>query len=251
MKNIIFFGDWEILSKEIPDSSIDLILTDPPWWYKKLPTHFHTMSVSSPPTHGLVGKYKSYKEFCEKMFEEFKRVIKPSGNVCIMANLQMFPTLLVASAKSDLKFKKFFVWCIKDFANPLVHNCFHIVSYFVFIFGGKKTYFDEKEARKFTPKLENFIIIERSEMTKHPFIFQGRKPNKLLELFVLSFSPPGGIVYDPFLGSGSIIKPVVLNNRRLIGSEINDEAETMIRHEAIESGGVFEFLKGETVKLRL
>lgn len=54
---------------------------------------------------------------------------------------------------------------------------------------------------------------------KHPAIF----PEKLAEDHILTWSNPGDIVFDPFLGSGTTAKMAVLNNRKYIGFEISKE----------------------------
>ena len=53
----------------------------------------------------------------------------------------------------------------------------------------------------------------------HPAIF----PEKLAEDHILSWSDPGDLVYDPFLGSGTTAKMAIKNGRNWIGSEISEE----------------------------
>lgn len=45
-------------------------------------------------------------------------------------------------------------------------------------------------------------------------------PLKLAEFFVLSFCPPGGIVVDPFSGSGTTAHAATLHGRRFIGCDV-------------------------------
>jgi len=45
-------------------------------------------------------------------------------------------------------------------------------------------------------------------------------PESLADFFVLSFCPPGGIVCDPFSGSGTTIASAVKNRRRAIGCDL-------------------------------
>ena len=54
---------------------------------------------------------------------------------------------------------------------------------------------------------------------KHPAIF----PEQLAEDHILTWSNPGDIVFDPFLGSGTTAKMAVLNDRKYIGFEISKE----------------------------
>jgi len=54
---------------------------------------------------------------------------------------------------------------------------------------------------------------------KHPAIF----PEQLVKDHILTWSNPGDIVFDPFLGSGTTAKMALLNNRNFIGFEISEE----------------------------
>jgi hypothetical protein len=45
-------------------------------------------------------------------------------------------------------------------------------------------------------------------------------PVWLADFFVLSFCPPGGIVYDPFSGSGTTVHAAVENRRRGLGTDV-------------------------------
>ena len=53
---------------------------------------------------------------------------------------------------------------------------------------------------------------------KHPAIF----PEKLAQDHILSWSNVGDLVYDPFLGSGTVALMAELNGRNYLGSEINE-----------------------------
>ena len=58
-----------------------------------------------------------------------------------------------------------------------------------------------------------------SRNKNHPAIF----PEKLAENHILSWSNPGDIVLDPFLGSGTTAKMAILNKRNYIGFELSKE----------------------------
>ena len=53
----------------------------------------------------------------------------------------------------------------------------------------------------------------------HPAIF----PEKLVEDQIRTWTNPGDLVYDCFMGSGTTAKVAYLMNRRWIGSEISSE----------------------------
>jgi len=52
---------------------------------------------------------------------------------------------------------------------------------------------------------------------QHPAIF----PEQLANDHILSWSNPGDVVYDPFMGSGTTAKMALLNDRHFIGSEMS------------------------------
>lgn len=61
--------------------------------------------------------------------------------------------------------------------------------------------------------------------SKHPAPF----PLKLAEDHILSWSNPGDVVLDCFLGSGTTILAAIRNNRQAIGIEMNEEYCEMAR----------------------
>jgi len=66
-----------------------------------------------------------------------------------------------------------------------------------------------------------FNLFEQREPTKntHPTV----KPTSLMKYLIKLVNPPGGIVYDPFTGSGSTLKAAKLLEIDFIGSEIEKE----------------------------
>jgi DNA modification methylase len=77
-------------------------------------------------------------------------------------------------------------------------------------------------------KLKNNVWIYRTgfnqvtkdkEAYKHPAIF----PEQLANDHIISWSNPGDVVLDPFMGSGTTAKMAVLNDRFFIGFEISPE----------------------------
>ncbi len=48
-------------------------------------------------------------------------------------------------------------------------------------------------------------------------------PPDLIRPCILAGCPKGGIVYDPFMGSGTTAEVAILNNRKYIGSELNPD----------------------------
>ena len=60
---------------------------------------------------------------------------------------------------------------------------------------------------------------ESGTRINHPAVF----PENLASDHILSWSNPGDLVFDPFMGSGTTAKMAILNKRNWIGSEISKE----------------------------
>lgn len=82
------------------------------------------------------------------------------------------------------------------------------------------------------------IPTEKKNKTGHPAVF----PEQIANDHILSWSNPGDLILDPFLGSGTTAKMAILNGRNFIGFDLSKEyceaAEKRIKdlpdiHEAI------------------
>lgn len=67
----------------------------------------------------------------------------------------------------------------------------------------------------------------------HPAIF----PEQLALDHIISWSNPGDVVFDPFMGSGTTAKMAMLNGRKFIGCEISEEYCNIIKErlDALQS----------------
>lgn len=68
---LFVLGDARVVLKELPDSSIDCVMTSPPYWGKREYEHGGI---------GLEKDYRDYVRHLAEMFLELKRVVKPTGS---------------------------------------------------------------------------------------------------------------------------------------------------------------------------
>jgi len=68
-------------------------------------------------------------------------------------------------------------------------------------------------------KRNNIWRINTQKNSNHPAPF----PEQLANDHIISWSNKGDLVYDPFMGSGTIAKMAILNDRNYIGSEISKQ----------------------------
>lgn len=70
---------------------------------------------------------------------------------------------------------------------------------------------------EFSPRTNIWRYVTSTNGVKHPAPF----PELLVQDHILTWSEPGAVVYDPFMGSGTTAKMAKLNDRHFVGSEIS------------------------------
>ena len=214
MGNIkLYNGNCLDVMKDIPDGSIDLIVTDPP--YKTISGGNKSKWASGYPNSVLSkndGKIFEHNDINHlDWLKESYRVLKNSSHIYIMTNLLNLFTIQQLAERVGFKTHNLLIW-EKNNANAnrwYMKNC----EYVLFMRkGNAKTINDHssKTVHKFNNIIGNKI---------HPT----EKPVELMELYILNSSKEGETVLDPFMGGGSIILAAIKNNRIGIGIEKDEE----------------------------
>jgi adenine-specific DNA-methyltransferase len=236
---VLYPGDCLKLLKNIPDSSLKLVVTSPPYnigkeYEKRL-------------------KLESYIEQQSEVIRECVRCLSPFGSICwqvgnYVDNGYIIPldTILYPIFSGlGLKMRNRIIWhfehglhCSRRFSGR--HETiiwFTKTDQYTFNldpvrvpqkYPGKK-YFKGPKAGQYScnPLGKNpgdlWIIpnvkSNHVEKTDHPCQF----PVELIERLVLSMSDDGDWVLDPFLGTGTTIIAAIRHNRRGAGAEMSDK----------------------------
>lgn len=249
----IFFKNSTDMS-EIPSSSVNLIVTSPPYWTLKDYENEDQIGLGS-------SSYEYYLSELNKVWKECIRVLAPDGKICInvmpflltgkAARFKRRETRLVLgdierfmdSTKEMYQFG-LYIWDKRKIARfssfgsyPYPPNVFSTYPYewiTVFSKQGKrpKVAKEIKEKSKLTTKeWQDWAINSIWEMQpasakreKHPAPFPDEMPKRLIKLY--SFY--GDTVLDPFLGTGTTAKVALELGRKAIGYELNKEYEPLI-----------------------
>ena len=224
----LLHGDCLERMKEIPDGSVDLILTDPPY--------------------GTTAcKWDSVVPF-DLMWEQLKRIIKPKGAV-VLFSAQPFTTTLISS---NIKcFKYCMVWKKSKCGSPLTAKYKPLTKHedlCIFSLHNKTlNYYPQMQKgepykRKYTEyKVNNhgFGIkgVEHiNDGTRHPStvldysqkwrrqdqLHPTQKPIELLEHLIKSYTQENETVLDFTFGSCSTGTACLNTNRKFIGIELDD-----------------------------
>ena len=226
-------GDCLERMKEIPDGSVDMILTDPPYgttackWDSIIPL--------------------------EPMWEQLKRIVKPNGAIVMTAS-QPFTTTLISSNMKMFKYD----WCWKkpkgtghlnakkqpmrnkeDIAIFYSKQCTYnpqMVSGIPYNEKSGKKSFDgygkdkrignSNSGTRYPKQVVDFNVVERG--TLHPT----QKPVALMEYLIKTYTNEGETVLDFTMGSGTTGVAAKNLNRKFIGIEL-DETYFSIAKERI------------------
>ncbi len=203
--------------KNMPQSSVDLILTDPPYNIAK----YSTGNIPLPGRTSLnndIADWDNININPEDLIEDFKRILKPTGNIFIFTSYNMLGKWHDVFDKEFDTFQ-FFIWhktnpAPKIYKNGFLNSCEMIICMW-----------NKGHTWNFTKQnmMHNFFECpicmrpERLKNPKHP----AQKPVKLLKHIINISSNPGDLVFDPFMGVGSTGVASIELNRKFIGCEID------------------------------
>ena len=203
--------------KSLPDKSIDLILTDPPYNIAQ----YSTGNIYLPGREALnndIAEWDTKPLNPADFLFDFKRILKPNGNIFIFTSYNLIGKW---HEVFDTEFDtfQFFIWhktnpAPKIFKNGFLNSCEMIIC--LWNKGHKWNFSNQKEMHNF---FESPICMapERLRNPKHP----AQKPVKLLSHIIKIASNPNDIVFDPFMGVGSTGVAAKICERKFIGCEID------------------------------
>lgn len=213
--------------KTLPDESIDLIVTDPPY---KVTARGNAGNSGGMMQHKLSMQGKIFKHNDIKPIEylpEFYRVLKDGSHCYIMTNHVNLHEMLNVAKESGFHFIKSLIW---NKGNKIMGQ--YYMSQFEYIL------FFRKGKGKRINKCGTADILEiPNKKTKGPDgknIHDTEKPVELMRVLIENSSNIGETVFEPFMGVGSTIIACKELNRQYIACEI-DEKYYEIAKNRIES----------------
>lgn len=209
-------GDCLELMKGIPDESIDLIVTDPPY---KITSRGNGGNSGGMFKKKIVNKGQVFNNnniSIKDYLGEFYRMLKPQTHCYIMTNNKNITEFLMAVKDSDFHFIKNLVW-VKD--NKIMGQSYMSqFEYIIFLRKGSHKKINncgDSDVLNFPNKKlkdENGKTIHDTE-----------KPVGLMKVLIDNSSQPDDLVLDPFMGIGSTGVACVNTGRNFIGMELDHD----------------------------
>ena len=237
-------GDCLTLMKDIPNCSVDLVLTDPPY--------------------GTTAcKWDSIIPF-EPMWEQLNRIIKPNGAICLFGS-EPFSSALRMSNMKNYKYDWYWekerltnVFQVKRRPGKVIENILVFYNKQC-VYNPQKVTHEGKRVSNSPSKDATFSKTQKGDLEKigvMPYIDDGtryptqvlrfnrdnqlslghetQKPVALLEYLIRTYTNDGETVLDFTMGSGSTGVACVNTGRNFIGIEL-DEGYFQIAKKRIES----------------
>ncbi|HAW60345.1 MAG TPA: SAM-dependent methyltransferase [Actinobacteria bacterium] len=218
---------------ELPDSSVHLMVTSPPYNVGK--EYDENLSL------------QEYRELLRRVFKEVYRVLVPGGRVCVnVANLGRKPYIPLHSyIIEDMLGAGFLmrgevIWNKASSASPstawgswlsAANPTLRDIHEYILIFS--KTTFSRKcasgaENRKSTISKEEFLEYTKSvwsfpaepaRKVGHPAPFPIELPYRLIQLYTFE----NEVVLDPFVGSGTACIAALKTKRHYVGYDVSEK----------------------------
>jgi DNA modification methylase len=224
--NCIFCKSSESMA-ELPDNSVHLMVTSPPYNVGK--------------EYDRDATLEEYLEFLGRVWREVYRVLVPGGRACVnIANLGRKPYIplhsyvLKGMGEAGFLMRGEVIWnkaasaspstawgSWRSPANPTLRDVHEYLL--IFSKGGfsrknphkRPATISRDEFLEFTKSVWTFPAIS-ARSVGHPAPFPAELPHRLIQLYTYE----GEVVLDPFMGSGQTAIAALNDNRRYVGFEI-------------------------------
>ncbi len=217
--------DW---IKKIPDESVDLVITDPP--YESLEKHRSTgtttrlakSKASNNEWFGVIPNEKLY-DLCRELY----RVLRPRTHCYIFCDDPTSDLLKHVGVQAGFYCWKRIVW-----DKMVMGMGYHYRAKYEFIlfFEKGRTPWKPEPGKVFhgTRQLANRSIpdVIPVKRIKHPDAYPTEKPEELIKILLTNSSEEGDLVIDPFMGSGVTGKVALQNSRYFWGCDISQDSIT-------------------------
>lgn len=262
--------------KEIPDCSIDVIVTSPPYFnikdYYKDGHQEKEVTKANEKDVGNINNFNEYIKSLIPIWKECYRVLKPNGKLCV--NVPLMPIIKKDYSshynrdifdiqseiqnsilhKTEFFLMDIYIWNRKNSTKKLMFGSYPYPSNF---YAQNTTEFITIYVKDGKPEKVSKEIKEKSKLSESEWIEYTKQiwdiaipnkgdlafgihsaimPEEIARRCIKMFSFVDGIVLDPFTGSGTTLKVAKELGRKYIGYELYESYAEVI-NKKLESVG--------------
>lgn len=233
----LWHGDALAVLRELPDASVDAVVTDPPYSSGGMTARERTRSpvakyVQTDSGNRALGDFagdnrdqRSYAYWCALWLGECLRIVRPEGVALLFTDWRQLPATTDAIQAGGWVWRGVVPWS-KPTARPQAGRFAASCEYVVWGSRGGMT------SDLSAPCLPGFFQASSPREREH--ITQ--KPVTVMRELV-RIVPPEGTVLDPFMGSGTTGVAAVLEGRRFVGVEMTENYAAVAERRIREAQG--------------
>ncbi len=202
--NRIYNGDALEVLKNIPDNSIDAVITDPPYIYSNKKEY-----------SGIAAGIQTYQNiefmsdgFDLRILDECLRVLKKI-NIVLFCSREQLPIYYRYFEHRHCE-SQLLLWCKN---NPAPACCGKYLSDTEYIL-----YFYESSVESHFVT-DHYLMPAQRHSKNDPLYHPTKKPTEILRDLIMATTKEGDIVLDPFMGSGSTAVACIETGRYFAGCE--------------------------------
>lgn len=221
----LLLGDCLKVMKQLPDSSVDCIITDPPYnlgqFMHDRNTNLVKMRANQFAYAGWDNMgYKEWRKSMKMFLVECSRVLKKGGTLIVFMAVIKVSDIVNLSQGTNLYYKTTGVW---HKTNPMPRNMnIHFVnsteSWIYFVNSDTSGTFNN-QGRVVHDFLESSVCpLSEKKHGRHPT----QKPLSIMKRLIELVTNPNDIILDPFMGSGSTCVAAAVLGRRYLGIELDE-----------------------------
>jgi site-specific DNA-methyltransferase (adenine-specific) len=205
-QNRLILGNCFDVVKNIPDNSVDLIVTDPPYGIN------FTKGYKSGSTELIQGDDGfTVMFFLDDILREYKRILKPNSALYIFTRFDVMPYWWI-KCKNYFDAKNCITWAKGGgFTGDLKGNYGNNSEMIIYLTNGKHELRGKREG--------NVWGFSKVKLEFH----ETQKPVDIIENIIQHSSDEEMTVFDPFMGSGTTGVACKNLNRNFIGIELNED----------------------------
>jgi site-specific DNA-methyltransferase (adenine-specific)/modification methylase len=238
--NHLYLGDCiDVLNKEIKEQSVDLVFADPP--YNLSGNGLHWTGNKTGGDWYMVNEEwdkmtaPEYLQFTRKWIGACHKSLKDTGSIYIACSYHNIAEVMIVLKQLDFKTNNIITWQKSNPMPNMTRRVFtHSTEFVVWAVKGKGWIFNYNELRQINPdKQKDGSEKQMRDVWLLPLV-QGKerlhgkdgralhptqKPEEMLKRIIIASSNKGGVVLDPFLGSGTTAFIAKKLGRKWIGIE--------------------------------
>ncbi|MEO0238624.1 MAG: site-specific DNA-methyltransferase [candidate division WOR-3 bacterium] len=247
-KDIVIYNEDFLTTQSVEESSVDLIVTSPPY---NVDIHYNSFDDTIP--------YSKYLEFTELWLEKALKLMKDDGRMCLNIPLDknkggqqsVYADIITIAKKVGWKYHSTIVWnegnisrrtAWGSWLSPSAPYVIAPVEMIAVLYkkrwkkqGMGESDITKEEFIEWTNGIWTFPG-ESKKRVNHPAPFPLELPKRCIKLFTYV----GDTVLDPFLGSGTTLVACALLNRRGIGIDIDKGYCEIAKNRLIQEGKLLE-----------